>query len=90
MTRSRYSLGVEGVHFMIANIVLGMLLVWFTCVLVITIRAGADQREQDVLATARTDQRRVVIEESGGPGLGSVEAAAQPEAAEIITASLTL
>ncbi|HUY76622.1 MAG TPA: hypothetical protein VMV29_07605 [Ktedonobacterales bacterium] len=75
---------------MIANIVLGMLLVWFTCVLVITIRAGADRREQDVLVSTRTDQRRIVIDESVGPGLASVEAAAQPEAAEVITASLTL
>lgn len=76
---------------MIANIVLGMLLVWFTCVLVITVRAGADRREQDVLASSHAIQRRVVVEEGDAPTLAAGEpSAAQPEAPDVISASLTL
>jgi len=76
---------------MIANIVLGMLLVWFTCVLVITIRAGADRREQDALGSSHAHPRLAAKDDVVAPALTSVEVvAAQPEATEVITASLTL
>lgn len=76
---------------MIANIVLGMLLVWFTCVLVITVRAGAAPREQDARAVARTLPHRVVDEETGASLRASGEAPATPaEAPDAISASLTL
>ena len=77
---------------MIANIVLGMLLVWFTCVLVITVRAGIDRRELDVRASAHNHQRRAVMDEGGAaPLLAPAEpVAVQPEPPEAVSASLIL
>ena len=76
---------------MIANIVLGMLLVWFTSVLVITIRAGADRREQDAFGSSHAHQRLAIKEDGVAPALTPVEVvAAQPEASEVVSASLTI
>ncbi len=76
---------------MIANIVLGMLLVWFACVLAITIRAGAGRREQDAPGASYARQLSVVKRDSGAPALVAEEVApAQPEAVDVASPSLTL
>lgn len=78
---------------MIANIVLGMLIGWFVCVLVITIRASAEQREHDALVARQRQapQRRSVSEDSLASALVAVDTGARPaEAPEVAPVSLMI
>ncbi len=76
---------------MIANIVLGMLIGWFVCVLVITIRAGAERREHDAFVARQAPQRRSASEDSLASALVAAEAGARSaEAPEIAPVSLMI
>jgi len=75
---------------MIANIVLGMLLAWFVCVLVITIRAGAERREHEAQVARQSPRRRNAAEANMTPALAVVDAGAIPvEAPEVAPVSVT-